>query len=144
MMRYRFVDRVVAFDSGPPPAMTIEKTFPVGGDCFTGPVPDAVPVSLLIETLAMTGGHLILRSFAADRLPLLLKIEHATVTDAVRPGDTVVARVTLRGIAGEGDPAAVAQADGEAAVSGRPVLRCRLLYACVRVPGIDLREAGPS
>lgn len=141
MMRYQFVDRVVAFDPGPPPTLTIEKTFHDGDDCFSGPMPDAVPVSLVIETLAMAGGHLIVRSFARDRLPLLLKIEHAIVTDTVRPGETIAATVMLRGIAGEGDPAAVAQADGEVSVSGRLVLRCRLLYACVRVPGIDLREA---
>lgn len=140
-MRYCFIDRIVGFDSEPAPTMTIEKTFPATDDCFTGPVPDAVPVSLLVETLATAGGHLIVRSFAADRLPLLLKIEHAIVTNTVRPGETIVATVTLRGIAGEGDSAAVAQAEGEALVSGRTVLRCRLLYACVRVPGIDLREA---
>lgn len=141
MMRYQFVDRVLSFDPGPPPTMTIEKTFPDGADCFTGPVPDVVPVSLVVETLAMSGGHLIMRSFAADRLPVLVKIEHATVTDTVRPGETLVATVTLRGTAGKGDSAAVAQAYGEALVSGRTVLRCQLLYACVRVPGMDLREA---
>lgn len=144
MMRYQFVDRVVAFDPGPPPAMTIEKTFPDGGDCFSGPEPEAVPASLVVETLAMSGGHLIMRAFAPDRLPLLLKIEHAIVTDRVRPGETIVATVTLRGTAGEGDSAAVAQAEGEACVAGRVVLRCRLLYACVSVPGVDLREAGRS
>jgi len=136
-MRYQFIDRVVAFDPEPPPRMTTAKAFPAADDCFTGPVPDAVPVSLLIETLAMAGGHLIVRTLASDRLPLLLKVEDATVTDAVRPGETVMATVILRGVSGEGKTAVVAQAEGAASVSGRPVLRCRLLYACVRVPGLN-------
>ncbi len=136
-MRYQFIDRVVAFDSGPPPTMTIAKTFSATDDCFTGPVPDSVPVSLLIETLAMAGGHLIARALASDRLPLLLKVEDATVADALRPGETLMATVTLRGVSGEGKTTPVAQVEGEASVSGRPVLRCRLLYACVRVPGLN-------
>lgn len=144
MMRYRFVDRVLAFDAKPTPTMTIAKLFPPMDDCFTGLLPDAVPVSLVVETLAMAGGHLIVRAVARDRLPLLLKVEHATVTDAVRPGETVVATVTLRGTTGQDAPALVAQADGEASVCGRPVLRCRLLYACVRVPGMTLPEAVAS
>jgi len=138
-MRYQFIDRVVAFDSEPLPTLTIAKTFSLADDCFTGPVPDAVPVSFLIETLAMAGGHLLVRVVASDRLPLLLKIEDATVTGAVHPGETLMATVTLRGVSGEGEPAAVAQAEGEASVADRPVLRCRLLYACVRMPGLDPR-----
>ncbi len=137
MMRYQFIDRVVAFAAEPPPTLTIAKTFSATDDCFTGPVPDAVPVSLLIETLAMAGGHLIVRMLASERLPLLLKIEDAAVTGAVRPGETLMATVTVRGVSGEGKTTAVAQAEGEASVSGRPVLRCRLLYACVRVPGLN-------
>lgn len=140
-MRYQFIDRVVTFDAQRPPRMTVAKLFPAADDCFTGPDSDTVPVSLLIEVLAMAGGHLILRSTADDRLPLLLKVENAIVSGRVEPGETVLATVTLRGTAGEEDVATVAQADGEASVSGRPVLRCRLLYACVRVPGINLREA---
>lgn len=135
-MRYCFVDRIVAFEREPTPRITTAKTFLPTDDCFTGLLPDAVPVSLVVETLAMAGGHLIVRAVARDRLPLLLKIEDATVTDAVRPGETVVATVTLRGTTGPDAPALVAQADGEASVCGRPVLRCRLLYACVRVPGL--------
>ena len=140
-MRYQFIDRIVAFDSERPPRMTVAKLFPAAADCFTGTESDAVPVSLLIEVLAMAGGHLIIRSTTGDRLPLLLKVENAVVSGRVGPGETVLATVTLCGTAGEEDVATVAQADGEASVSGRPVLRCRLLYACVRVPGINLREA---
>lgn len=132
-MRYRFVDRIVAFDPGPPQALTITKTFPAGDDCFTGPLPDAVPASLLIETLATAGGHLIRRVLGAGRLPLLLKVEAASDIGAVRPGEPVVAKVVLRGTGGSGEPTMVAQAEGEASVNGRPVLRCRLLYACVKV-----------
>lgn len=140
-MRYRFIDRVVAFHAGPPPTLAIEKTFLAEDDCFSGPVPGFVPTSLLIETLAMAGGHLIARAFGSDRLPLLLKIEDATVTDCVAPGETVIATVSLRGRSDVGEPAAVAQAEGQASVSGRPLLRCRFLYACVRIPSLDFHKA---
>ena len=136
LMRYRFVDRVVGFTPPPDATITIEKTFSAGDDCFTGPVPDVVAVSLLIETVAMAGGHLLLRALAEDRLPLLLKVEDALVLAPVRPGETIQARVALRGAGKAAEPAIVAQTEGEASVEGRPVLRCRLLYACVRVPGL--------
>jgi len=141
-MRYQFIDRVVAF-SPEPPMLTITKTFPPTDDCFTGPVPDAVPVSLLIETLAMAGGYLILRSKSPDRLPVLLKVEDAVVTDRVLPGETVTATVTLRGITGMEEPTVMAQTDGEVSVSGRPVLRSGLLFVCVRpsAPNLEMSLA---
>lgn len=144
MMRYRFVDRVVGFTPPPDATLTTEKAFPAGEDCFTGPVPDAVPVSLLIETVAMAGGHLLLRVLAEERLPLLLKVEDATVFAPVRPGESVQARAALRGMGKAAESAVVAQAEGEVSVSGRPVLRCRLLYACVRVSGFRLAEVAVS
>jgi hypothetical protein len=139
-MRYRFIDRVLAFDAKSPASMTITKAFPAGDDCFTGPFPDVVPLSLLIETLAMAGGHLILRGLARDRRPLLLKVEEAIIIGAVRPGDTVVATATLRGKGGSGKEPVMAQIDGEISAAGRSVLQCRLLYVCVRTPGVDLPE----
>lgn len=141
MMRYQFADRVLAFDAARGPTMTVAKMFPATGDCFTGPEPDAVPVSLLVETVAMAGGHLIVRATAGDRLPLLLKVEDAIVSGRVRPGETVTATVTLRGRTEDAGVAAAVGAEGELSVSGSFVLRCRLLYACVRVPGLNVREA---
>lgn len=144
MMRYQFVDRVLVFDAARGPTMTVAKMFPATDDCFSGPVPDAVPVSLLVETVAMAGGHLIIRATAGDRLPLLLKLEDVIVSGRVRPGDTVTATVRLRGRTEDAGVAAAVGAEGELAVSGRCVVRCRLLYACVRVPGLNAREAIPS
>lgn len=144
MMRYRFVDRVVAYDAQPPPTMTIAKTFPAGDDCFTGPLSETVPVSLLVETLAMAGGHLILRTLADGRLPLLLKVEEAAVVSPVHPGETVLAKVALLGTGESRNGAVVAQAEGEASVAGQPVLRCRLLFVCMRIPRVNVREAMAS
>lgn len=139
-MRYRFVDRVVKLERVHPATITVAKTFPATDDCFTGPVREWVPVSLLIETVATAGGHLLVRAIAPDRVPLLVKVDQAVVAESVRPDQTILATVTLGETTGQEETALVAEASGEATVDGRPVLRCRLLYACVRVPGLDPLE----
>jgi 3-hydroxymyristoyl/3-hydroxydecanoyl-(acyl carrier protein) dehydratase len=138
--RYRFLDRVLAFDPGPPAALATEKTFAADEDWFSGPTPDSVPVSLLLETLATAGGYLVLRALGWDRVPLLLKVEEARVEGRVAPGETVEARVRLAGAGADEGLAVVAQAEGEVTVGGRRVLSGRVLYACVRVPGLSPLE----
>jgi hypothetical protein len=86
MMRYRFVDEILTLELGARPRIEVAKTFAPGDDACSGPLgPDRVPNSLLLELLAMTGGHLVFRHGAARRLPLLLKVPEIRFEGAARP-----------------------------------------------------------
>ncbi len=139
MMRYRFVDEVVTLELGEAPRIEIRKTFDVADDALTGPDgPRAVPGSLLLELLAMAGGHLVFRHLGSRRLPLLLKVPELRIDGPARPGIGVSARARLRGVSDMGDGVSVAETEGEVEQSGVPVASGRCLYVCVTVPGVDL------
>src|SRR6266516_1612673 len=98
MMRYRFVDEVLALDLGAAPRIEVAKTFAPGDDAFSGPLGrDRVPNSLLLELMAMTGGHLAFQYGGAQRLPLLLKVPECRFEGAARPGVRLRAVARLEG-----------------------------------------------
>lgn len=139
MMRYRFVDEVVSLDLGTRPRIEVAKTFPAGDDALSGPLGrERVPNSLLLELLAMTGGHLAFRHDGSRRLPLLLKVRECRFEGAVRPGQRLRAVAHLEGISRVSDDAAMAEARGEVFADATPVASGHLLYICVAVPGVDL------
>ena len=139
MMRYRFVDEVVSLDLGARPRIEVAKTFAAGDDALSGPLgPDRVPNSLLLELLAMTGGHLALRHVGARRLPLLLKVSECRFEGTARPGERLRAIAHLEGTSEVGENAAMAETRAEVLVGARRVAAGRLLYLCVAVPGVDL------
>ena len=139
MMRYRFVDEVLALDLGARPRIEVAKTFAPGDDALSGPLgPDHVPNSLLLELLAMTGGHLAFRHGGARRLPLLLKVPECRFEGVARPGERLRAVAALEGTSTLSDDAGMAEATGEVFAGATRVAAGRLLYLCVAVPGVDL------
>src|SRR5437899_8851622 len=86
MMRYRFIDKVVSLALDGRPRIEVEKTFHGDDDAFTGPSgPARVPASLLLELMAMTGGHLVFHHLGGNRLPLLLKVPECRFERAAGP-----------------------------------------------------------
>lgn len=145
MMRYRFVDEVVTLELGEAPRIEIRKTFDVADDALTGPDgPRVVPSSLVLELLAMAGGHLVFRHLGSRRLPLLLKVPELRIDCLPRPGIGVSARARLRGVSDMGDGISVAETEGEVQQAGAPVASGRCLYVCVTVPGVELTAYGLS
>jgi hypothetical protein len=139
MMRYRFIDEVLALDLGAPSRIEVAKTFARGDDAFSGPLgPDRVPNSLLLELLAMTGGQLALREGRSQRLPLLMKVHEFRVQGVARPAERLRAVATLAGTSTVSDDATMAEAHGEIFAGDSRVAAGRLLYICVAVPGVDL------
>src|SRR5438093_12121164 len=87
MMRYRFIDKVVSLALDGHPRIEVEKTFHGDDDAFTGPSgPARVPASLLLELMAMTGGHLVFHHLGGRRLPLLLKVPECRFESPAGPG----------------------------------------------------------
>ena len=139
MMRYRFVDDVLSLDLGARPRIEVAKTFAPGDDALSGPLgPDRVPNSLLLELLAMTGGHLAFRHGGARRLPLLLKVPECRFEAAARPGQRLRVVACLEGTSALSEDAGMAEASAEVFAGETRVAAGRLLYLCVAVPGVDL------
>src|SRR4029453_2018615 len=114
MMRYRFVDEVLALALCARPRIEVGKTVAPGDDALSGPLgPYQVPNSLLLELLAMTGGHLAFRHGGARRLPLLVKGRECGFDGAARPGERLRAVATLEGTSTLSDGAGMAEATGE-------------------------------
>jgi hypothetical protein len=139
MMRYRFVDEVLALDLGAQPRIEVAKTFAAGDDALSGPLgTDRVPNSLVLELLAMTGGHLAFHHGGARRLPLLLKVPECRFDGIARPGNRLRAVASLEGTSVLSDAAGMAEARAEVFADGERIAVGRLLYLCVAVPGVDL------
>jgi hypothetical protein len=139
MMRYRFVDEVLVLDLGARPRIEVAKTFAAGDDALSGPLgPDRVPNSLLLEFLAMTGGHLVFRHGAARRLPLLLKVPVCRFDGVARPGERLRAVASLEGTSSLSADADMAETQAAVFAGDALVAAGRLLYLCVAVSGIDL------
>jgi hypothetical protein len=141
-MRYRFVDDVVSLDLGTSPAIEVTKTFEVGSDAFSGPLgPERVPNSLVLELQAMTGGHLLLRRFNEERLPLLLKVAECRFERAAHAGIALTSKATVQGIGGTDDGPVVAETIGEVLAGSQRVASGRLLFVCVPLGMLDRFEA---
>jgi len=139
-MRYRFVERVDSLKLGDPARIEVSKTFDANDDAFTGPAgPRCVPNSLVLELLATTGGYLAFRRLDRSRLPLLVKAPEVRFETPARPGDRLSARAELRGLSDPTEGVVMAETTGEVLVGTRRIASGRLLYACIAVPGVDLR-----
>ena len=139
MMQYRFVDEILTLELGARPRIEVAKTVAAGDDAFSGPLGlDRVPNSLLLELLAMTGGHLVFRHGAARRLPLLLKVPEIRFEGTARPGEPLRAVASLEGASSLSAEAGMAETHGEVFAGDARIATGRLLYLCVAVAGVDL------
>ncbi len=142
-MSYRFIDRVIALDPGPPATIRIAKTFPPEDPCVSGPIhTDRVPASMILEALAMSGGHLIFHQAADGTVPFLLKVEEASFTRSVSPGELLEVRAEILAVSKGLNGVGIAQTRGVVLAGGEQVADARLLYARIRVPGLETSRAG--
>ena len=130
-MRYQFVDEIVSLALDGAPRIEVVKCFAAGDDVFSGPHEvDRVPESMLLELMAMTGGHLIFRHLGERRLPLLLKVPECRFDGSV----SAVA-----------DGTSIAEADAQVFHGTEKLAHARLMFVCVSLPEIPLAtsEGGP-
>jgi hypothetical protein len=141
-MRYRFLDDIVSLELEPEPRIEIRKTFAPGDDALSGPAgPDRVPNSLVLELLAMAGGHLVFRRGGGRRLPLLLKAREIRFAGPARPGVALRAVARLTGGPREAGDAMLAEAEGSVFSGTEEIASGRLLYVSVSVPGVERMAA---
>ena len=142
-MRYRFVDEIVKLELGDQPRIEIRKTFDPQDDALSGPGGRGrVPSALVLELLAMTGGHLIFHRLGATRVPILLKAREVRFDGEVPSGRALRAVAQLSGLAEVSPTLTTAEAVAEVYTDDRMIASGRLFYACANVPGIDLVRYG--
>jgi 3-hydroxymyristoyl/3-hydroxydecanoyl-(acyl carrier protein) dehydratase len=135
-MRYQFVDEIVSLALDGPPRIEVAKRFDAADDVFSGPLgPARLPESMLLELMATTGGHLVLRHLGGGRLPLVLKVPECRFERPVAPGDPLRAHATLRGVSPVADGTSVAEAETRVYCAADLVAHARIMFVCVSVPG---------
>lgn len=142
-MTYRFIDEIVSLQTGDPATIAVRKTFAPGDDVLSGPLgPDRVPNSMLLELLAMTGGHLLFTRLDRRRLPLLLKVRECRFEGIARPGVRLEARASLHGVGTAAAGGTLAETSGEVLADGARMAAAQLLFLCVDVPALAASMLG--
>jgi len=134
-MTYQFVDEIVSLALDGVPRIEVAKRFVAGDDVFSGPHdPDRVPESMLLELMAMTGGHLVFRHLAKRQLPLLLKVPECRFDGTAAAGQRLRAVAALRGVSAVADGTSIAEADAQVFHEAEELAHARLMFVCVRMP----------
>src|SRR2546426_12143160 len=136
-MRYRFVDEIVSLTLDGAPRIEVAKRFDAGEDVFSGPEgPEHVPESMLLELMAMTGGHLIFRHLGERRLPLLLKVPDCRFEGTAAAGERLLAVAALGGVAAVAGGTGVAGTEARGDRQQEQIARAGVMVVGVGGPGV--------
>ena len=134
---FQMVDRIEALD---PTAGTIRThcQVPVQSPVFVGHFPGfpRLPGALMIETMAQTGGWLILaaRRFAA--MPFLTRVESARLRRFVEPGEVLAGTAKMIQ-----DGSGYAVIEAEISVGGQKAASAEIRYAVGPFPNATIQSA---
>jgi 3-hydroxyacyl-[acyl-carrier-protein] dehydratase len=134
---FQMVDRIEALD---PQAGTIRTTcnVPTQSPVFVGHFPGfpRLPGALMIETMAQTGGWLVLARLRFARMPFLTRVESAKFRRFVEPGETLDGMATLTH-----DGSGFAVVEAVISVGGQKVASAEIRYAAGPFPSDTMRGA---
>jgi 3-hydroxyacyl-[acyl-carrier-protein] dehydratase len=134
---FQMVDRITSLDLPGRRIVTscqVPEQSPVSEGHFPGyPI---MPGVLLIETMAQTGGWLVLASLGCAKMPFLMQVEKAKMRTFVVPGATLEVEAALLH---EGSGYAVVKASITA--GGKKVTEAEIRYGVVPFPNDALRAA---
>ncbi len=132
---FQMVDRVELIDpaSG---RLRADCAVPDASPVFEGHFPDypLLPGVLMIETMAQTGGWLLLILHRFARMPFLAQVREAKLRAPVAPGEHLAAEVRL-----VHDGSGYAVIGGELRSADKPVAQAELTYRVVPFPRPELR-----
>jgi 3-hydroxyacyl-[acyl-carrier-protein] dehydratase len=132
---FQMVDRIVALD---PDARTVSAdcVVPDESPVFEGHFPGhpLLPGVLMIETMAQTGGWLVLAVLRFQRMPFLAQVKGAKLRTFVVPGQSLRAEARL-----VHDGSGYAVVAGSISGDGRKVADAEITYRVVPFPNDTLR-----
>jgi len=132
---FQMVDRIAALD---PVAGTVRAAcaVPLASPVFEGHFPGhpLLPGALMIETIAQTGGWLVLAVLRFRRMPFLAQVKEAKLRAFVTPGEALQAEARLLH-----DGSGYAVTAGSINSSGRKVAEAEITYRVVPFPNDTLR-----
>jgi 3-hydroxyacyl-[acyl-carrier-protein] dehydratase len=133
---FQMVDRVSALD---PAARTISAdcTVPEASPIFEGHFPGypILPGVLMIETMAQTGGWLVMGLLRFTRMAFLAQVKEAKMRAFVVPGQVLRAEARLLH-----DGSGYAVATGRILSGGKSVAEAEITYRVMPVPNETLRQ----
>jgi len=134
---FQMVDRITALDI-PGRRITTACQVPDHSPVFEGHFPGypILPGVLLIETMAQTGGWLVLATLGCTKMPFLMQVEKAKLRSFVSPGQAMEAEATLLH---DGSGYAVVKAAITA--GGKKVTEAEIRYGVAPFPNGTLKAA---
>jgi 3-hydroxyacyl-[acyl-carrier-protein] dehydratase len=133
---FQMVDRIAEFD---PVARMVRADcqVPDASPVFEGHFPGypLMPGVLMIETMAQTGGWLVLAMLRFQRMPFLAQVKEAKLRSFVVPGQALQAQVRL-----VHDGSGYAMVAGSITAAGRKVADAEITYRVVPFPNETLRD----
>lgn len=130
------VDRIEAMDLA---AQTIRCSadVPDTSTVFEGHFPGypLMPGTLLVETVAQSGGWLLMALNDYARLPVLVQVVKAKIRDAVPPGSRLVIDAGVQQIS-----SGIAAIEGRISSGGKRVADCEIRYRTLPFPNDELRD----
>ena len=133
---FQMVDRIEEID---PVAQTIRCTarVPAESTIFEGHFPGypLMPGTLLVETVAQSGGFLLMAMNGYRQLPVLIQVVKARIREPVLPQAVMDVDAAVQQIS-----SGIAAVDGRIKVDGRRVAECEIRYRTMPFPQEALRR----